>query len=81
MFRGGVRSVVGRCGNRRAGELCAVCLALEDWSPGGTMTLLEQYNGLGYASRVYPSPLRVVRHGSIRERQVCCRQRVQRHSR
>lgn len=27
-----------------------------DWSPGGTMTLLEQYNGLGYASRGRPSP-------------------------
>lgn len=27
-----------------------------DWSPGGTMTLLEQYNGLGYANRGRPSP-------------------------
>lgn len=27
-----------------------------DWSPGGTMTLLEQYNGLGYASKGLPSP-------------------------
>jgi len=28
----------------------------KDWSPGGTMTLLEQYNGLGYASKGLPSP-------------------------
>ena len=28
----------------------------KDWSPGGTMTLLEQYNGLGYAARGLPSP-------------------------
>ena len=28
----------------------------KDWSPGGTMTLLEQYNGLGYAKRGLPSP-------------------------
>jgi lysozyme family protein len=28
----------------------------EDWSIGGTLTLLEQYNGLGYASRGRPSP-------------------------
>lgn len=28
----------------------------EDWSPGGTATLLEQYNGLGYANRGLPSP-------------------------
>jgi lysozyme family protein len=27
-----------------------------DWSAGGTLTLLEQYNGLGYASRGVPSP-------------------------
>lgn len=27
-----------------------------DWSPGGTLTLLETYNGLGYASRDIPSP-------------------------
>ena len=27
-----------------------------DWSPGGTLTLLEQYNGLGYAMRDVPSP-------------------------
>lgn len=27
-----------------------------DWSVGGTMTLLEQYNGLGYANRGLPSP-------------------------
>lgn len=27
-----------------------------DWSPGGTMTLLEQYNGLGYANKGLPSP-------------------------
>lgn len=28
----------------------------KDWSPGGTMTLLEHYNGLGYANRGLPSP-------------------------
>ncbi len=27
-----------------------------DWSAGGTMTLLEQYNGLGYAARAVASP-------------------------
>ncbi|MHC2250805.1 lysozyme family protein [Bradyrhizobium embrapense] len=27
-----------------------------DWSIGGILTLLEQYNGLGYASRGRPSP-------------------------
>lgn len=27
-----------------------------DWSIGGALTLLEQYNGLGYASRGLPSP-------------------------
>ncbi|MGY4224313.1 lysozyme family protein [Bradyrhizobium sp. USDA 4503] len=28
----------------------------KDWSIGGILTLLEQYNGLGYASRGRPSP-------------------------
>lgn len=28
----------------------------KDWSAGGTMCLLEQYNGLGYAKRGQPSP-------------------------
>jgi lysozyme family protein len=28
----------------------------EDWSIGGTLTKLEEYNGLGYASRGVPSP-------------------------
>jgi lysozyme family protein len=28
----------------------------KDWSIGGTLTLLERYNGLGYASRGRPSP-------------------------
>jgi len=28
----------------------------KDWSAGGTLTMLEQYNGLGYASRGRPSP-------------------------
>jgi lysozyme family protein len=28
----------------------------KDWTAGGTMTLLEQYNGLGYANRDLPSP-------------------------
>lgn len=27
-----------------------------DWSAGGTMALLEQYNGLGYAAKGLPSP-------------------------
>jgi lysozyme family protein len=27
-----------------------------DWSAGGTLTLLEEYNGLGYAKRGMPSP-------------------------
>lgn len=27
-----------------------------DWSPGSAMTLLEEYNGLGYAGRGIPSP-------------------------
>lgn len=27
-----------------------------DWSPGGLLTLLEQYNGLGYAAMGLPSP-------------------------
>lgn len=28
----------------------------KDWTVGGALTLLEQYNGLGYASRGLPSP-------------------------
>jgi hypothetical protein len=28
----------------------------KDWTAGGTFTLLEQYNGLGYAARGRPSP-------------------------
>ena len=28
----------------------------KDWSIGGLLTMLEQYNGLGYASRGLPSP-------------------------
>jgi lysozyme family protein len=28
----------------------------EDWSIGGTLTMLERYNGLGYAARGRPSP-------------------------
>lgn len=28
----------------------------KDWSPGGTLALLEKYNGLGYAKRGRPSP-------------------------
>ena len=28
----------------------------KDWSAGGTMTLLEQYNGLGYSNKGLPSP-------------------------
>lgn len=30
--------------------------AWKDWMIGGTMTLLEQYNGLGYAGKLLPSP-------------------------
>jgi hypothetical protein len=30
--------------------------AIKDWSIGGTLTMLEEYNGLGYASRGRPSP-------------------------
>ena len=28
----------------------------KDWSPGGTLTLLERYNGLAYANKGRPSP-------------------------
>lgn len=28
----------------------------KDWTPGGTMAILEQYNGLGYYKRGIPSP-------------------------
>lgn len=28
----------------------------KDWSPGGTLALLEEYNGLGYANKGVPSP-------------------------
>jgi lysozyme family protein len=28
----------------------------QDWSIGGTLTMLERYNGLGYAARGLPSP-------------------------
>lgn len=36
---------------------CAPCAARNrDWSIGGTLTLLETYNGTGYASRGVPSP-------------------------
>jgi hypothetical protein len=36
---------------------CAPCAARnKDWSIGGILTLLEQYNGLGYASKGLPSP-------------------------
>jgi lysozyme family protein len=36
---------------------CAPYLARnKDWSIGGTLTKLEQYNGLGYAARGAPSP-------------------------
>ena len=30
--------------------------AWKDWSAGGALTLLEQYNGLGYAAHDMPSP-------------------------
>jgi lysozyme family protein len=36
---------------------CAPYLARnKDWSVGGTLTLLEEYNGLGYAAHGVPSP-------------------------
>ncbi|MCS3692001.1 lysozyme family protein [Bradyrhizobium elkanii] len=36
---------------------CAPRAALnKDWSIGGTLTMLEQYNGLGYANKGIPSP-------------------------
>ncbi|WP_375764242.1 hypothetical protein ACE10X_13245 [Bradyrhizobium sp. Pha-3] len=36
---------------------CAPRAALnKDWSTGGTLTMLEQYNGLGYANKGRPSP-------------------------
>lgn len=36
---------------------CGPCVARNtDWSIGGTLTELEQYNGLGYAARGEPSP-------------------------
>lgn len=36
---------------------CAPCAARNiDWSIGGTLTKLEEYNGLGYAARRTPSP-------------------------
>jgi lysozyme family protein len=36
---------------------CAPYAAInKDWSIGGTLTKLEEYNGLGYASRGVPSP-------------------------
>lgn len=28
----------------------------KDWTPGGALAMLEQYNGLGYASKGLPSP-------------------------
>lgn len=38
-------------------EHCAPhAAANKDWSVGGTLTLLERYNGLGYAARDLPSP-------------------------
>jgi lysozyme family protein len=36
-----------------------------DWSIGGLLTMAEEYNGLGYASKGVPSPLCVVSHQSI----------------
>ena len=36
---------------------CAPYAALnKDWSPGGALTMLEKYNGLGYYSKGVPSP-------------------------
>ncbi len=38
-------------------EICPPrAAAWTDWSPGGALTLLEEYNGLGYAAKGRPSP-------------------------
>jgi lysozyme family protein len=38
--------------------LCAPFAAKwRDWTPGGTMTLLEEYNGLGYARAICRAPM------------------------
>jgi lysozyme family protein len=45
---------------RRSDGALAVCppyaAKWKDWSVGGTLSLLEQYNGLGYATKGIPSP-------------------------
>ena len=42
-----------------------------DWSVGGTLTMLEQYNGLGYAARGVPSPYLWAGTDQYRVRQIC----------
>jgi lysozyme family protein len=37
-------------------KIAAVAARWTDWSIGGLLTLLEEYNGLGYASMGRPSP-------------------------
>lgn len=43
-----------------AADALVVCppyaAAWKDWTPGGTLTLLEMYNGLGYSYKGLPSP-------------------------
>jgi lysozyme family protein len=47
-FKSGAIDALVRCGPFAA--------RWRDWSPGGALTLLEQYNGLGYAAKGAPSP-------------------------
>ena len=42
----------------------------DDWSAGGALTLLEQYNGLGYAAKGRPSPYVWASTDAIHARQV-----------
>ena len=46
-----------------------------DWSPGGAMTLLERYNGLGYANKGGALTLCLVGHRPVCEGQICRRWR------
>ena len=48
--------IVGRCGDRCADHCAPYAARNEDWTIGGPLTTLEQYNGLGYAARGVPCP-------------------------
>jgi lysozyme family protein len=48
----------------------------KDWPIGGILTLLEQYNGLGYASKGLPSPYVWSGTDVYVRRQVCRRSRL-----